>query len=160
MVACLRCARSQKECRLSSLSQKCAECIRTGRKCEPAEPAVNFAGIDKALEKLEREELETEAAWEAAVELARVKQSKLKRLRQQRRFLKEREQKMFEKGLSDVEELERLEELEKVAEIGVTLAGSSSLDELLSPSALSPGTLNWLTSGGIDEVPLGSSQDS
>ncbi len=50
------------------------------------------------MEKLKREEVETEASWEAANETARVahevtrvKQSKLKRLRAQKRFLKEKE---------------------------------------------------------------------
>ncbi len=43
------------------------------------------------MEKLEQEEIETEAAWEAANEIARVKQSKLKRLKAQKRFLKEKE---------------------------------------------------------------------
>ena len=62
MVACTRCALKQRECRLSSLSRKCSECIRTGKRCEPAEPVVNFEGINKALERLEKEELEAEAA--------------------------------------------------------------------------------------------------
>ncbi len=98
MVTYARYARQQKEYRLSSLSQKCGECIRTGKKYEPAEPVVNFGSIDRAIEKLEREEVETEATQEAtnetaraANEVARVKQSKLKRLRAQKRFLKEKE---------------------------------------------------------------------
>ena len=66
IVSCTRCARNQTPYRLSSLSKKCAECVRKGKKCQPAEPVVNFSGIDKAIEKLEREELETEAALDAA----------------------------------------------------------------------------------------------
>ena len=38
------------------------ECIRSGKKCEPAAPAVNFSGIDRALAKLECEALETQPA--------------------------------------------------------------------------------------------------
>ena len=81
---------------MSSLSRKCAECVRKGKKCQPAEPVVNFSRIDKAIEKLEREELKIEAALdtataqaEAANNIARAKQNKLRRLRQQRKFLKE-----------------------------------------------------------------------
>ena len=98
IVTYIRYARQQKECRLSSLSQKYSECIRTRKKYEPAEPVVNFNSIDRAIEKLKREEVKTEAAQEAANEtarvineVARVKQSKLKRLRAQKRFLKEKE---------------------------------------------------------------------
>lgn len=104
----------QVECRLSSLAQKCAKCIRTGKKCEPVEPVVDFSAFDRAMAKLEREELETEAAWEAATELVRVKQAKLKRLRAQKRFLIESKQKLFDRGLLDVKELESLEALEHV----------------------------------------------
>ena len=65
------------------------------------------------MEKLKREEMETEALQATTTEQIRVSQAKLQRLRKQKRFLKEREQKMFDKGLDNVEELERLEELEK-----------------------------------------------
>ena len=65
------------------------------------------------MEKLEREEMETEVLQATATEQIRISQAKLQRLRKQKRFLKEREQKMFDKGLNNVEELERLEELEK-----------------------------------------------
>ena len=82
MVACIRCARAQKECRLSSLLKKCADCIRSGKKYEPAEPVVNLSGIDRALAKLEREELEAEALLESSL-------AKLKRLRRQKQFLRE-----------------------------------------------------------------------
>lgn len=136
---------------MSLLSKKYRECVRKGKACEPAEPIVNFSGIDKAMEKLEREELEAEAAIDAAHaqaaaanEVARVKQSKLRRIRQQRKFLKSREQKMFDKGLEDVEELERLEELEKSQEVGIALASSSSMDEFMAPGCLSPPTFDWL----------------
>ena len=76
------------------------------------------------------------------MKLARTKQSKLKRLRQQRRFLKKREQKMFEKRLSDVEKLERLEKLKKMTKIDVALAESFFLNEFLSFDTFSLETLN------------------
>ncbi len=132
---------------MSSLSRRCAECIRLGKQCEPAVPVVHFSGIDKAMEKLEREEMETEAAWEAANEIARQKQTKLKRLRQQKRFLKEREQRMFDKGLDDVEELERLEELEKAGELERALAECPTFSEFEGSGTLSPGALEWIAQG-------------
>ena len=65
------------------------------------------------MEKLEREEMEAEALQATATEQIRISQAKLQRLGKQKKLLKEREQKMFNKGLDDVEELKRLEELEK-----------------------------------------------
>ena len=56
------------------------------------------------------------------MKLARIKQSKLKRLRQSRRFFKKREQKMFEKKLFNVEKLERLKKLKKMTKIDITFA--------------------------------------
>ena len=72
------------------------------------------------MEKLEQEELKTEALQAATIEQSRItneqvliSSARLQRLRQQKKFLKERKQKIFDKGLNNVEELERLEELEK-----------------------------------------------
>ena len=54
--------------------KKYAEYIRSGKKYKPAEPVVNFSGINRALAKLERKELEAEALLESSL-------AKLKRLR-------------------------------------------------------------------------------
>lgn len=97
------------------------------------------------MEKLKHEETETEAAWEAANEVARIKLLKLKRLRAQKRFLKEKEQRMFDKGLSDVEELERLEDLEKAQEVQKRTVGASTIDDFLNAD-MSLKTFNWLPS--------------
>ena len=124
---------------MSSLSSKCGECVRTGKKCEPAEPVVNFSVIDKVMECLEREEEKAEQANTAAWEQLRVLQAKLQQLRKQKQFLKDCEQKMFDKGLADVEELEHLEDLEKAAEVE-KLTAVQNFNEF--SSALSPGTLS------------------
>ena len=97
---------------------------------------INFSDIDKALEKLKREELKTEAVWEAVNEIARAKLVKLKRLRQQKKFFKDREQKMFDKDLNDVEELKRLKSLKNFDHTEVALAASSFLDEFFTSDAL------------------------
>ena len=54
--------------------KKYTEYIRSGKKYKPAEPIVNFSGINRALAKLERKELEAEALLESSL-------AKLKRLR-------------------------------------------------------------------------------
>ena len=158
MVSCVRCARSQKECRLSSLSKECSECIRSGRNCQPAEPVVHFDGIDHAMAKLEKEEEETEAAMDAAMELLSSKKQKLKRIRAQRRFLKDREQKLFDRGLSDVEELERMEEMEKAKEVETSLGSNPAVNDSGDLFALSPGTLSWIENSFGGTLPA--SQDN
>ena len=51
---------------------------------------------------------------------------------------------MFDRGLDNVEELERLEELEKSLEVERAATGAPTLNEFFSSRALSPGTLSWL----------------
>ena len=62
MIACIRCAAKQKQYRLFFLFRKCSECVRSNKKCELAISSVNFDAIDRAMTKLKREKLETEAA--------------------------------------------------------------------------------------------------
>ena len=59
---CIRCARNQKECRLSFLSRKCEKCIRVEKKCELAKSMIHFDDIDKTMTKLKREKLKIEIA--------------------------------------------------------------------------------------------------
>ena len=61
IVACLRYTRSQTPYYILSLSVKCGECVRKGKKYKPVVPVVDFSFIDKVIEKLERKEVETEA---------------------------------------------------------------------------------------------------
>ena len=51
---------------------------------------------------------------------------------------------MFDRGLDNVEELERLEELEKSSKVEQAVTGAPTLNEFFSSRALSPGTLSWL----------------
>ena len=103
---------------------------------------IHFDDIDKTMKKLKHEKLKIEVAWEIANELARSKLSKLKRLREQKRFLKEREQKMFNNALNDVKELKRLEELKSVVEMIVDL---ENLNNLFTSSVLSLDATNWIS---------------
>ena len=53
----------------------------------------------------------------AVVEQIRVLRIKFRRLRKQKKFLKNREKKLFDKNLFDVEKFERLKKFEKINEI-------------------------------------------
>ena len=113
MVSCQRCALRQLKCRLSFLFKKCAECIRTRKKCELVVLVVNFDAIDRALAKLEEKEMKVEATQLVATKQLRTSFVKLQRLKKQKRFLREKKQKMFDKELSNVKKLKRLKDLEQ-----------------------------------------------
>ena len=81
-----------------SLSRKCEKCVRVEKKCESLISLINFDDIDKTMNKLNREETKIEIALKIANNLIRSKLFKLKRFREQKRFLKDREQKMFDKN--------------------------------------------------------------
>ena len=49
---------------------------------------------------------------------------------------------MFDRGLNNVEELERLEELEKSLEVKRAVTSAPTLNEFFSSRALSPGTFS------------------
>ena len=51
---------------------------------------------------------------------------------------------MSDRGLDNVEELERLEELEKSLKVKRAVTSASTLNEFFSSRALSSGTLSWL----------------
>ena len=97
---------------------KCFACVLAATKCEIVENApLDFATIDRAMKRLKKKELKTKAVLDAAVEQIRISRAKLRRLRKQKKFLKNREKKLFDKNLSNVEEFERLKELEKIKKI-------------------------------------------
>ena len=91
MVSCQRCALRQLECRLSSLSKKCAKCIRTRKKCESITSMMNFDAIDRALAKLEEEKMKMKITQLIATKQLRAFSVKLQRLKKQKRFLHEKE---------------------------------------------------------------------
>ena len=113
MMFCQRCVSRQLKCCLSSLFKKCAKCIRTRKRCESIVLVMNFDAIDRALAKLEEEELKMKAIQLIATKQLRTFFVKLQRLKKQKRFLREKEQKMFDKELSNVKELKRLKDLEQ-----------------------------------------------
>ena len=108
MMSCQRCALRQTKCRLSSLFKKCVECIRTKKKCESIASMMNFDVIDRALAKLEEKEMKMKTTQLIATKQLRASFVKFQRFKKQKRFLREKEQKMFDKEFSN----ERIETLE------------------------------------------------
>ena len=149
----------------SSLSLKCSQCALAGEKCVAVQPApVDFDKIDRAMKRLEQEEIAAEAASSVAVEQFRQSESKLRRLRKQKKFLKDHEKRLFDKDLSEVEKFERLEELEKADEVQQVVANATSLDAFFSSAALTSESLLGLDQMAVDDETLsrapGSSSNS
>lgn len=163
MVSCKRCASHKGgplPCRMSSLSKKCGNCESVGGQaaCEPVDiPAPDFSRIDKELEKLDAEEAVVEAeidADEALVQAAfdriAVRRSKQKRLRKQRKMLKAKEKRAFDRGLQDVEDIERLNALE----------GFNQEIASVNPEAPAVAqTVDWSSLWDLDAFPVSSSTD-
>lgn len=156
MVACSYCSKKGLGCRLSSLSERCGNCVRNGNyDCSPAEvPLPDFSRLDREMAKLETAEEETEAqleADEAAAEAVLVRmreaRNKLKRLRKQKKLLKKKEQKMFDQGLETAEELERLEALEGL---------NQDLASTNPEAPVGAEVIDWSVFWNLDEVPSGS----
>ena len=160
MIVCICYVAKQKQCRLFFFFRKCSKCVRSNKKCEFAISFVNFDVIDRTMTKLKREKLEIEATWEIALEqsrltneLIRIKLFKLKRLRQQKKFFKQKKQKLFDKSLSNVKELKYLKDLKKSAEVERNLVNISFFSEFVKTDVLISEIFNWLNRFfSVDEI--------
>ena len=104
------------------LSRYCEKYICTNKKCKLTIYTVNFFSIDRAIEKLKKKKLKTEIIQTVSTEQfciiakqLRILQIKLEYLQKQKKFLKNREQTIFDKNFFDIEELDCLKNLEKIA---------------------------------------------
>lgn len=150
MVSCSRCVKKQLPCKLSSLNKKCANCVRSNcSSCEPENlPLPDFSKIDKEMSRLERMEDEEEARLrveedmaEAALLRARLAREKLSKLRKQKKLLRRKEQELFDRGLSSVEELEALEQLEEL---------DSEIGSVNPEAPLGAAIVDWTTFWNVD----------
>ena len=141
MISCQRCALRQLKCRLSFLFKKCAKCIRTKKKCESTILMVNFDAIDRALAKLKEEEMKVKAIQLIATKQLRTSFAKLQRLKKQKRFLREKKQKMFDKKFFDVKELKRLKDFEQAIVLKQLLSFAICFNDF---ATLFSNALRWL----------------
>ena len=56
MRPCLRCTRTGKECKVSTVSDRCGECVRLGTPCDLAVSSSEFDRVEQQIDKLQREE--------------------------------------------------------------------------------------------------------
>ena len=100
---------------------------------------MNFDAINRALAKLEEEEMKVKATQLIATKQLRTSFVKLQRLKKQKRFLRDKEQKMFDKKFSNVKELKRLKDLEQTIILKQFFSIATCFNDLatMSSSALS-----------------------
>ena len=140
MMFCRRCEGKGFECKLFFLSSKCSRCVVAEKKCQAVEPTpIDFFRLDRAMKRPKQEELNAETALNAAVEQFRIaaeqirlSRAKLRRLQKQKKFFKNRQKKLFDKGLSNVEEFERLKKFEKINEIQRAAEAASFVNDFFT----------------------------
>ena len=165
MMFCRRCEEKGLECKLFFLSSKCFRCVAVEEKCQAVEStSPDFSRLDRAMGRLEQEELKTEITLNAAVEQFRIaaeqirlSRAKLRRLQKQKKIFKNREKKLFDKNLSDVEEFERLKKLEKINEVQRAAETAFFVNDFFTFEALSSGSLFWLDQFAVDGTLEGAS---
>ena len=120
---------------------------------------MNFDAIDRALTKLEEKEMKVEATQLAATEQLRTSFAKLQRLKKQKRFLRDKEQKMFDKEFSNVKELKRLKDLEQTIALKQLLSFVICFNDLVATFS---SALSWLQSSPLETLAafVGNSQGS
>ena len=101
---------------------------------------MNFDAIDRALAKLEKEKMKMKATQLIATKQLRVSFTKLQRLKKQKRFLREKKQKMFDKKLFDVKKLKRLKSLEQAIALKRIISIVTRFDDLATLFSID---LNW-----------------
>ena len=90
---------------------------------------MNFDVIDRALTKLEEKKMKMKTTQLIAIEQLRTSFVKLQRLKKQKRFLREKEQKMFDKKLFDVKKLKRLKDFEQTIALKRTISIATCFDD-------------------------------
>ena len=104
---------------------------------------MNFDVIDRALAKLKEKEMKVKTTQLIATKQLRASFAKLQRLKKQKRFLREKEQKMFDKELFNVKKLKRLKGLEQAIALKRVISIATCFDDL---ATLFSTNLGWLNS--------------
>lgn len=163
---CRYCHSHHLPCIMDSKSRNCSSCTRRGRKCEK-----RFHS-DKEWDDLSRSEEQISAQLEEAENQIELLLAKVKRLRKQRKFLKERGLRMLDHDTAVMDKLneddplsaEDLAELERLANEheGRRQSGNSLMQGDPQPlEGFSPGFIaEFLASGGPEEGASGSPRGS
>ena len=121
MDPCSLCSRRGLKCVVSDHSSRCAECVKSGRSCD----VKMFSSA--AVQKLLRDDRQLENEEDAVLEAIAAYQSKLQRLRKQRRLLRTRAGRMIARNSAELDRAVLVSE-EAVGEPGSSSATSAAAD--------------------------------
>ena len=93
---------------------------------------MNFGAFDRALAKLEEKKIKMKAIQLIVTKQLRTSFVKLQRLKKQKRFLREKKQKMFDKKFFDVKKLKRLKNLKQAIALKRIISIAICFDNLLT----------------------------
>ncbi|EAQ87656.1 hypothetical protein CHGG_04275 [Chaetomium globosum CBS 148.51] len=126
VMPCTWCATQNLTCRMLPKVKRCSACVQRGRSCDGS--GVPISQLDRIMQeqrRIEREERDTEESLEATQRKLEEEQraltehlSRLRRLRQQKKFLVDRGADMVARGLSTLDDLEEAERQEALAATG------------------------------------------
>jgi hypothetical protein len=144
MPACSRCEKKGAKCISSTDSRRCSECVRSNSRCNASGPSEqDWVKLQKEEDRLTAAEIAAEEQAMAAHRLADEALSRMRRLRVQKKFLRERGAEMLRRGLATLDELDEAEEkdrqeIAKQAELSTaslaTVGDLSDVFDNLSPS--------------------------
>ncbi|KAI0388215.1 hypothetical protein F5Y17DRAFT_453661 [Xylariaceae sp. FL0594] len=138
---CSYCSSRQLSCLMVEDVSRCQECVRRGRSCDGS--GVSLAILQKTIAESDRLRNEEEKAeQDLSMVLAR-----LERIRQQRKFHRDRVAKMVKRGLQSLEELEEAERSEAPEQNTESRDSSSTVPSLpieFDWSGVDLGSPSWL----------------
>jgi len=136
MPQCSRCSHRGFLCKVGKESSRCAECVRSLAKCDCRDPFdVEWRSLEQQEDALEeRMRLTIVRANELHQEL-REQYARMKRLRKQKKSLKERGSEMLRRGIQSLDELDALDNsnFEKLNQGVVVASPTGDLFRELSP---------------------------
>jgi hypothetical protein len=119
MPACSRCLKDARRiCKVSSDSDRCAECIRAGGnvKCDVWGPSArDWARLEKTENQLDADLEAARAEQQKMFDRLSEISAKIMRIEKQRKMFRARAADMLRRGLRSMDELEAAEEAERVA---------------------------------------------
>ena len=152
---CIPCFRRKVPCRMAENSSRCLECVRVSRACDGVLVGGSLERTHAALERIEAQADEAEdqlaSAQQKALEAHREAAealARLTRLRQQKRYLRDRGNDLFARGMEGLDELDQINsDLNSFGEFDVQVLESESVENVQSVGGF--GVVDWnAISGG------------
>ena len=162
---CKQCKRLGRQCRIDLRSGRCVDCVQLKQKCDLVVTQAEFQQLRRIRKNLEEKLVAAESEEDELIARLNEQRAKVKRLRREARFAKDRLHDSLEKEMASIEEAEQLER-ELVASSGAPIpVDFVAPDPVVVTDILAMSTEDWsemggvswdafLSAGGTSEVPL------